>query len=86
FYWSGFKQETTHTWFCMFNIDGLESPLIGLMHQMWTGKKLNNAAPIVDSLNIGKMVRYQNIYLKPDSEQTAKVTAADSDKDPLTYK
>ncbi|MDP3645278.1 MAG: glycoside hydrolase family 2 TIM barrel-domain containing protein, partial [Bacteroidota bacterium] len=47
FYWSGFKQETTHTWFCMFNIDGLESPLIGLMHQMWTGKKLNNAAPIV---------------------------------------
>ncbi|HAQ21320.1 MAG TPA: hypothetical protein DCR40_19125 [Prolixibacteraceae bacterium] len=86
FYWSGFKQETTHTWFCMFNIDGLESPLVGLMHQMWTGKKQDNAAPIVDSLNIGKMVRYQNIYLKPGSGQTAKVTAADSDKDALTYK
>ena len=86
FYWSGFKQETTHTWFCMFNIDGLESPLVGLMQQMWTGKKLVNAAPIVDSLNIGKFVRYQDIFLKPGSEQTAKVTATDSDNDALNYK
>jgi hypothetical protein len=86
FYWSGFKQETTHTWFCMFNIDGLESPLVGLMQQMWTGKKPANVAPIVDSLNIGKFVRYQDIFLKPGSEQMAKVIASDSDKDNLTYK
>ena len=40
FYWNGFKQETTHTWFCMFDSTGLESPLVGLMHYMWTGKRL----------------------------------------------
>ncbi len=43
FYWNGFKQETTHTWFCMFDSTGLESPLVGLMHRMWTGKKPENS-------------------------------------------
>jgi len=85
FYWSGFKQETTHTWFCMFNIDGLESPLIGLMQEMWTGKKPSNVAPVVDSLNIDKYVRYQDIMLKPGSEYLVNVTAKDADKDQLTY-
>lgn len=85
FYWSGFKQETTHTWFCMFNSDGLESPLVGLMHQMWTGLKLTNAAPVVDSLNIGKYVRYQDIVLKPGSVNQSKVTVSDMDNDQLSY-
>ena len=93
FYWSGFKQETTHTWFCMFNIDGLESPLVGLMHQMWTNSQqetpshlLSNRAPIVDSLNIGKFFRYKDIVLKPGSVNSSKVSASDSENDPLTYK
>ena len=93
FYWSGFKQETTHTWFCMFNIDGLESPLVGLMHKLWTDPQqvtpshpLSNIAPIVDSLNIGQFVRYQDIVLKPGSINLSNVTASDAEKDPLTYK
>ena len=86
FYWSGFKQETTHTWFCMFNIDGLESPLIGLMHRLWTGEKSANVAPIVDSLNIEKFVRYNDIFLNSGSKYSARVTASDADKDSLTYK
>ncbi|HEY3372965.1 MAG TPA: glycoside hydrolase family 2 TIM barrel-domain containing protein [Prolixibacteraceae bacterium] len=92
FYWSGFKQETTHTWFCMFNIDGLESPLVGLMKQMWTtpqllapGHPLSNLAPIVDSLNIGQFVRYQDIVLKPGSVNLSQVRASDADHDPLSY-
>ncbi len=71
FYWSGFKQETTHTWFCMFDSTGLESPLIGLMHYMWTGKKTSNSAPIVDSLNITGFVRYQDIVLEKGKGQSA---------------
>jgi hypothetical protein len=85
FYWSGFKQETTHTWFCMFNAEGLESPLVGLMHQLWTGEKMSNVAPIVDSLNIEKKVRYQDIILKAGLSYTALAAASDADKDELTY-
>ena len=86
FYWSGFKQETTHTWFCMFDSTGLESPLVGLMHYMWTGKKLENEAPIVDSLNIGSFVRYKPITITKGSVQNCRVTARDKDNDKLTYK
>jgi hypothetical protein len=86
FYWNGFKQETTHTWFCMFDSTGLESPLVGLMHYMWTGKKALNAAPLVDSLNIGNWVRYQQIVIDRGKSQAARATVHDPDKDKLTFK
>ncbi len=86
FYWSGFKQETTHTWFCMFDSTGLESPLVGLMHYMWSSEKMENSAPLVDSLNIGNYVRYQQIVLDRETLQSARVTTFDIDKDKLTYK
>jgi len=86
FYWNGFKQETTHTWFCMFDSTGLESPLVGLMHYMWTGKKPANSAPLVDSLNIGTFTRYRQIVLDRDSTLDARVTAHDADNDQLRYK
>ena len=76
FYWNGFKQETTHTWFCMFDSTGLESPLPGLMHQMWTGKKPENSAPLVDSLNIGNFVRYQNIVLDKETRSECQSNSA----------
>ena len=86
FYWSGFKQETTHTWFCMFDSTGLESPAGRTHAYMWTGKKPSNAAPIVDSLNIGTYVRYQQIVLDREAFQNAVVIAHDIDNDKLTYK
>jgi hypothetical protein len=86
FYWNGFKQETTHTWFCMFDSTGFESPLVDLMHYLWTGEKPKNEAPLVDSLNIGKYVRYQQIVLDKGSVQNAKVAAHDNDNDKLAYK
>lgn len=85
FYWSGDKQETTHTWFTMFNKEGLETPLIGLMHTMWTGKEKENHAPIVDSLNIETYVRYMDIFLSPGKQYKAKVAASDVEKDALTF-
>lgn len=86
FYWSGFKQETTHTWFCMFDSTGLESPQVGLMHKMWTGMMKDNEAPIVDSLNIDTFVRYQDIIFEPNSDHSARVTASDPNNDELNYK
>jgi hypothetical protein len=70
----------------MFDSTGLESPLIGLMQYMWTGKKPVNAAPLVDSLNIDNYVRYQQIVVERGSAHSARVTAGDSDKDRLRYK
>ena len=86
FYWNGFKQETTHTWFCMFDSTGLESPLVGLMHYMWTGEKVKNSAPLVDSLNIGNYVRYQQIVLDKGTVQHATAAVQDNDNDQLAYK
>lgn len=84
FYWFN-KQETTHTWFSMFDEKGMENPLPGLMKLLWTGTGPENVAPIVDSLNIDKFVRYQDIRLNAGSSHQAKVTAGDADGDQLTY-
>ena len=84
FYWYH-KQEITHTWFSMFNEKGEETPLPKLMKMMWTGERDANLAPVVDSLNIDKFVRYQDIVLKPDSEHKAIVTASDPDNDKLSF-
>jgi hypothetical protein len=85
FYWFN-KQETTHTWFSMFDEKGMETPLPGLMNRLWTGTDPENVAPIVDSLNIDKYVRFQDIRLKGGSNHQAKVIVSDVDGDPLTYK
>jgi hypothetical protein len=84
FYWYH-KQETTHTWFSMFNEKGEETPLPKLMKMMWTGERDSNLAPVVDSINIDKFVRYQDIILKGGSTQNAIVTASDPDNDKLFY-
>jgi hypothetical protein len=85
FYWFN-KQETTHTWFSMFDEKGMETPLPGLMNELWTGKRPGNVAPIVDSLNIDQFVRYQDIRLKAGSDHRTKVVAADADGDKLIYR
>ena len=84
FYWYH-KQETTHTWFSMFDEKAQETPLPKLMKMLWMGQRDPNLAPVVDSVNIDQFVRYQDIVLKPGSVHQAKVAASDPDKDELTY-
>lgn len=86
FYWSGFKQETTHTWFCMFDENGLESPLIGLMQRLWTGKNPGNLAPVADSMTIGSFTGRGTAALSGGSTESARVFASDPDGDRLRYK
>lgn len=85
FYWYH-KQETTHTWFSMFDEKGQETPLPKLMKLLWTGERDKNLAPVVDSLNIDSWVRYQDIRVKLGSSHKASVTASDPDKDQIIYK
>ncbi len=86
FYWSGFKQETTHTWFCMFDENGLESPLPGLMYYLWTGNMKTNQAPVADSMQIGRWNRYDSPVLEAGSLNPAKIYAHDTDNDKLRYR
>ncbi|MDO8951294.1 MAG: hypothetical protein Q7U86_01655, partial [Draconibacterium sp.] len=69
----------------MFNEKGEETPLPKLMKMMWTGEQDVNLAPVVDSINIDKFIRYQGIILKPGSEHKAIVTASDPDNDKLSF-
>ena len=86
FYWSGHKQETTHTWFNMFDAAGLETPVVDVMQYLWTGKWPKNLSPVVDSLNIDGKQRYFAHRLKPSVMYTARAFARDADKDALYYK
>jgi hypothetical protein len=38
FYW-GKKQETTHTWFSMFNDKGAKTQVVSILKYIWSGKK-----------------------------------------------
>jgi len=86
FYWAGFKQETTHTWFCMFDKEGLESPLVGLMHSLWTGNRMQNEAPVADSMRIGQYGHYDPVVADNGTMLNATVYAKDPDGDKLSYK
>ncbi len=86
FYWAGFKQETTHTWFCMFDKEGLESPLVGLMHFLWTGNRMQNEAPLADSMRIGQYTHYDPVVADKGTTLNAIVYVKDPDGDKLTYK
>ena len=85
FYWSGKKQETTHTWFNMFNAQSLESPLVGLMQWLWIGKKPGNTIPVIDSMNIGNFRRYEDINLSTGKEYSASSMITDTNGDSITY-
>ena len=86
FYWAPFKQETTHTWFCMFGENDLETPLPGLMYQLWTGKKKPNIAPVADSMRIASFKKYEPAVLSGGKSYSAELFAADEDGDQLSYR
>lgn len=85
FYWSGFKQETTHTWFCMFDKNGNESASVDVMHRLWLGKEPDDHAPLLDSMYIFDYQKTRNIYLNSGKQYKAKAFASDADGDGLNF-
>ena len=84
FYW-GTKQEETHTWFSVFDEEGRESPLVGVMQELWSRKKPGNLAPVVQALLVdGKPLPHQSLT-KSDGWHTAHFQVVDPEKDTLTY-
>lgn len=78
-------QERTHTWFGMFDENGQETEAVDVMHFEWTGKWPNNRTPHLDSLKIGQLSAYNNVYLQPSQRYTAQVWVTDPDNDNLQY-
>ncbi len=71
FYWEGLKQETTHTWFCMFDVQGNKSPMVELMRSVWNGTAERTDLPVLDSLQIEKLSSKLAVYLDAGKEYTA---------------
>jgi hypothetical protein len=71
FYWEGFKQETTHTWFFLFDIDGNKSPMVELMCAMWSNRNEKAGIPVLDSMQINGQSSKTAIYLEAGKEFAA---------------
>lgn len=78
-------QERTHTWFGMFDENGLETEAVEVMHYEWTSKWPQNRTPRLDSLKIGSLTAYDNIYLQIGKTYKAQVWVTDQDKDSIRY-
>lgn len=78
-------QERTHTWFGMFDANGLETEAVDVMHFEWTGKWPKNQTPRLDSMKIKGLTAYNNVYLHPDDTYTAQVWISEPDKDTIVY-
>ena len=72
FYWEGLKQETTHTWFCMFDAQGNKSPMVELMRSVWNGTAERTDLPVLDSMQINRLPSMQAVYLNTGNSYTAR--------------
>ncbi len=82
FYW-GQKQETTPTWFSLFDEQGAATATVGTLQYLWTGKPPDRPAPVIKYMLLGGKGAADNIMLPPNSLQTAEVVA-DAATGPLT--
>lgn len=78
-------QERTHTWFGMFDANGMETEAVDVMHYEWTGKWPDNRTPQLDSIKIGTLGAYDHVYLQAGQKYQAQVWVSDRDKDSMRY-
>ena len=83
FLW-GQKQETTHTWYGMFQ-DGRLTESVDVMKYLWTGAWPENRSPALKSLTIQGCDDPQAVYLEPTRGCQAVVECLDPDGDQLAY-
>ncbi|GGB97939.1 glycoside hydrolase family 2 TIM barrel-domain containing protein [Dyadobacter sediminis] len=72
FFW-GYKQETTHTWFSIFDRYGGKSQPISIMKYIWTGKKPDETYPAVNFMLVNNQGAKDNIILNEGDNATAEI-------------
>lgn len=82
-WWS--RQETTHTWYGMFDEGGRASESVDAMQYVWTGEWPENQAPHLISLQIEGKGAHDDVTLEAGRSYTAMATVEDPDGDTLEY-
>ena len=73
FYW-GQKQETTHTWFSLFDDKGNKTEAVGMAEEIWTGKPVKYTGPVIQKIRLAGKMAADNIILEPGQLQLAEIT------------
>ena len=84
FYW-GHKQEESHTWFSAFDELGRQTPLVGLMRELWSGSRPGNQAPVVERLLVDGRADVRRSFAVSAGLHRAEIRVRDPDGDSLTY-
>ncbi len=84
FLW-GQKQETTATWYGLFDEKGLSSQAVDELERIWTGKEPINTAPILTRVELNAQQKGDSILIQPYSACTATAAATDLNGDKLKY-
>lgn len=84
FLW-GQKQETTSTWYGLFDEKGASSQAIDELQRLWTKQEPDNVAPVMNSLTLNEMNKGDAILLQPDNKYFAVADVYDADNDKLKY-
>lgn len=72
FYW-GQKEEVTPTWYSIFDKDGATTAMVREMQFLWTGTSKFRKAPELELIRVSGKVAWDNILMKPGSQQTAEI-------------
>lgn len=84
FLW-GQKQETTATWYGLFDEKGLSSQAVDELERIWTGKEPVNSAPILNSAQLNGKLKGDSILVQPYSTCNAVATVTDLNGDKLKF-
>lgn len=84
FYW-GQKEETTPTWYSLFDSNGASTGMVGEMQALWTGKAPLHRAPELDHLSLNGQGAASSIITEQDKPMTAALTMKDTVMDNLQF-
>ena len=84
FLW-GQKQETTATWYGLFDEKGLSSQAVDELERIWTSKEPVNTAPVLSDVTLNNKHKGDSVLIQPFSTCSAIATAIDANGDKLKY-